>query len=75
MKKVLFLGVILAFTLTSSATKKEKEKFGRQCCTKTQYMSDGSSVAITACAGWFLSNNARALNRACAKVDEAMGVK
>lgn len=70
---VLALG--LAFTLSSATTvpQSNDEEVGRQCCTKTTYMSDGSSVSITACAGWFLSNDANALTRACAKVDEAMG--
>lgn len=50
-----------------------ENKVGRQCCTKTTFMADGSSVSITACAGWFLSDDANAMTRACAKVDEAMG--
>lgn len=57
----------------NSLEKDEEETAGRQCCTKTTYMADGTSVSITACAGWFLSNDANAMTRACAKVDEAMG--
>ena len=57
----------------NSLVKEEVDIVGRQCCTKTTYMADGSSVSITACAGWFLSNDENAMTRACAKVDEAMG--
>jgi len=71
---ILALG--LAFALSSATTlpKNNTDEVGRQCCTKTTYMADGSSVSITACAGWFLSNDANALARACRKVNEAMGV-
>ncbi|MFD0860811.1 hypothetical protein ACFQ1M_01215 [Sungkyunkwania multivorans] len=79
MKKVLFYGLALGLSITlTSATSVEKnteEDFGRQCCTKTTYLSDGSSVSITACAGSFLSNDANAMTRACKKVDEAMGIQ
>lgn len=79
MKNVLFLGLALCLSLTLTSAKSaesqktdNEEAVGRQCCTKTTHMSDGSSVSITACAGWFLSNDANALNRACEKVDAAM---
>ncbi|NCT17486.1 MAG: hypothetical protein COS42_04220 [Flavobacteriales bacterium CG03_land_8_20_14_0_80_35_15] len=71
---ILALG--LAFTLSSATTipNDSDKEVGRQCCTKTTHMADGSSISITACAGWFLSNNANAMTRACAKVDGAMGI-
>lgn len=53
-------------------TSPDKAAFGRQCCTVTE-VDAGSGVALsyTACAGWFLSNDANALTRACAKAREA----
>lgn len=81
MKKFLFLGLVLSLSMTfisaksvESLEKVNDEILGRQCCSKTTYMADGSSVEITACAGWFLSNDANAMTRACAKVNEAMGL-
>ena len=50
------------------------DELGRQTCSKTVYMADGSSITISASAGWFLSNNAAAMSRACQKVNEAMGI-
>ena len=41
----------------------------RQCCTVTNTFADGSSVQITACAGWFLSNDAKAYAKACEKAN------
>ncbi|WP_456375953.1 hypothetical protein [Lutibacter sp.] len=72
---ILALGLV--FTLSSATTvpQNNDEEVGRQCCTKTTYMADGSSISITACAGWFLSNSANAMTRACAKVDRAMGMQ
>lgn len=44
----------------------------RQCCTKSFIdASSGVAISVTACAGWFLSNDAAALTRACEKADAA----
>ena len=69
----LLLGV---FSLPETTALDEcADEMGRQCCTKTVYFSDGTSLSMTACAGWFLSNDANAYVRACNKASEALGVK
>ena len=57
----------------SQSIEKKNDELGRQTCSKTVYMKNGSSITITASAGWFLSNDANAMTRACQKVDEAIG--
>lgn len=71
---VLLLGLVFALSSAKPATIVEEE-VGRQCCTKSVPMADGSSIEFTACAGWFLSNDANALARACNKANEALGLK
>lgn len=57
----------------SKKSKSDKKEDGRQCCTKSTIdESTGSIISITACAGWFLSNDASALTRACEKADQAL---
>lgn len=68
----LLLCLSLSSFTSGNTIVEEVDDLGRQCCTKTTFDDFGNSVSITACAGWFLSNDANALNRACAKVDEAM---
>jgi hypothetical protein len=58
----------------SQNSEKKNDESGRQCCTKTRSMSDGSSISVTACAGWFLSDDASAMTRACAKVFNSMNL-
>jgi hypothetical protein len=41
--------------------------FERQCCTQSAFDSDGNLIEVTACAGWFLSNDIKAHDRACDK--------
>lgn len=71
---ILALGLVFILSSASATSQNSDEEVGRQCCTKTTFMADGSAISITACAGWFLSNDANAMTRACAKVDEAMGI-
>lgn len=77
MKKILSaLTVILSVSLLSINDSKVSAMDNaapdrRQCCSKLYLGPDGSILEITACAGWLFSNNAKALSRACDKVDEA----
>lgn len=57
----------------SQIIEKKNDELARQTCSKTVYLVDGSSITISASAGWFLSNDSNAMTRACQKVDEAMG--
>jgi len=57
----------------AAKTKNSNQAVGRECCTKEYEGPNGSTVSITACAGWFLSNSDAAEERACAKVDAAAG--
>ena len=59
----------------SQNIEKKNDELGRQTCTKTFYMEDGSSITISASAGWFLSDDASAMTRACQKVNEAVGIE
>ena len=72
---ILFLSLIFSLGFAKPKHQKINEEVSRQCCSKTFYNSDGSSVTITACAGWIFSNNVNAMNRACAKVDQAAGIQ
>ena len=65
--------IVFALTFVSAKTidSENIQNDGRECCTKT-IVFDGGYISITACAGWFLSNSANAMTRACAKVDQAM---
>lgn len=73
---ILALGLVFTLSSASATSQNSDEEVGRQCCTKTVPVAggNGSTISITACAGWFLSNDANAMTRACAKVDEAMGI-
>lgn len=70
------INFILKYDLIFDSNKKgfKEDEIGRQCCSKTTYMADGTSVTISACAGWFLSDDANAMTRACDKVNKAMGI-
>ena len=81
MKKFLYLfeaaSLIFSINYASANTtptfnQKNDEVVGRQCCTKTIPTGGGSTVSITACAGSFLTSDAKALAKACEKVIEAM---
>lgn len=75
MKKILLLGLLLGFVASLSSASRNtphmEEELGRQCCTNFKRNPDGTMIKITACAGWALSNDERAMERACAKADEA----
>lgn len=77
MKKMLLLGLLLVFVASLSSasriTPNMEEELGRQCCSVVKYFADGSSTYIIACAGWALSNDERAMARACAKAEEGSG--
>jgi hypothetical protein len=72
MKKIAFSSLVLYFCVAVSfafATP-DKEKVGRQCCSKQILDFDtGITYTVTACAGWFLSDDDKALERACDKLD------
>ncbi|WP_192821918.1 hypothetical protein [Rufibacter sp. LB8] len=74
MRKKLLSAVVvcLCFSLTSAKSSETEQVFDRQCCSKTVPLEDGNSITITACAGWFLSNDAAAYARACEKTREAI---
>ena len=76
MKKILLLGLLLCFVASLSSasrnTPNAAAELGRQCCTITHFSSySGIQIDITACAGWFLSNDDKAMERAGAKAEEA----
>lgn len=52
---------------------KSEDDFGRQCCTKA-YVNPNTNefYSFTACAGWFLSNDANAMTNACGKADKML---
>lgn len=52
---------------------KSEDDFGRQCCTKA-YVNPTTNefYSFTACAGWFLSNDATAMSNACSKADKML---
>lgn len=81
MTKQILLLAAFAFSFTAFAKepvkkeieKKEKEDtVGRQCCSKAYASKKGAVVIVTACSGWFLSNDAKSYSAACAMVDEAI---
>lgn len=45
---------------------------GRQCCEKAGTDSNGNQFTVEACAGWFLSNDGSAHQRACDKANIAL---
>ncbi len=57
-----------------SNAKNIKRAISRQCCTVTAAWNEdgGSSNTVTACAGWFLSNDQNAYERACEKARQAL---
>jgi hypothetical protein len=64
-----------AYTHKSKAKVKiSKKVLSRQCCTVSATWNEdgGSSHSVTACAGWFLSNNENAYERACEKARKAL---
>ena len=65
------LGLVASLSSASRNYPDMEEELGRQCCTVFKYNSDGTSIYITACAGWFLSDDEKAMERACEKADEA----
>lgn len=76
MKKILLLGLLLVFVASISSASRSysemEEELRRQCCTVTHFSSSsGIQIDITACAGWFLSDDEKAMERACEKADEA----
>lgn len=59
------------FSTLNNSTKKEEIPQGRQCHSATE-ICGGVAYEVTMCAGWFLSNDKRAKQRAIAKAESAL---
>jgi hypothetical protein len=88
MKKIIFLFSIAfgvnASSYASNLVQKErdagpvalnmkKEPLSRQCCEQSATDANGNIVTIEACAGWFLSDDINAHDKACDKARAALG--